>query len=128
MEMAEKMCDTIFMIFEGKKVLDGTLNAIQAQYHADQVRVRVEHFPADGSANQYGEVPIPLMSGISEITFDGRFHRFQMDNPDRKQEILQHLSAQRTISHFEVLKPSLHDIFVKIAKPADIKKEMAETP
>jgi ABC-2 type transport system ATP-binding protein len=126
MEMAEKMCDTIFMIFQGKKVLDGTLHSIQSQYHADQVRVRVEHFPADGSANQYGEEPIPAIHGISEITFDGRFHRFLMDQPERKQEILHQLSGLRTISHFEVIKPSLHDIFVKIAKPAGITNEMAE--
>jgi ABC-2 type transport system ATP-binding protein len=126
MEMAEKMCDTIFMIFQGKKVLDGTLHSIQSQYHADQVRVRVEHFPADGSANQFGEKPIPAIPGISDITFDGRFHRFLMDHPERKQEILQQLSARRTISHFEVIKPSLHDIFVKIAKPAGIKNDIAE--
>jgi len=127
MEMAEKMCDTIFMIFEGKKVLDGTLHAIQSQYHADQVRVRVEHFPADGSANQFGEEPVPSIPGISDITFDGRFHRFLMDSPERKQEILQQLSAQRTISHFEVIKPSLHDIFVKIAKPADVVNQLAKS-
>ena len=41
MAMAEKMCDRIFMIFKGKKVLDGTLDEIQAQYGLDTVRVRV---------------------------------------------------------------------------------------
>ncbi len=30
MDIAERMCDTIFMIFRGKKVLDDTLEAIQA--------------------------------------------------------------------------------------------------
>ena len=38
MEMAARMCDTIFMIFNGRKVLDGTLAAIQAEYPADRVR------------------------------------------------------------------------------------------
>ncbi len=41
MDMAEKMCDTIFMIFKGRKVLDGTLDSIQAAYPANQIRVRV---------------------------------------------------------------------------------------
>ena len=40
MATAEKMCDRIFMIFKGKKVLDGTLDEIQAQYGFDTVRVR----------------------------------------------------------------------------------------
>ena len=41
MDIAERMCDTIFMICRGKKVLDGTLEAIQAQYGQDTIRVRL---------------------------------------------------------------------------------------
>jgi ABC-2 type transport system ATP-binding protein len=40
MAIAEKMCDRIFMIFRGRKVLDGTLAEIQAQYGLDTIRVR----------------------------------------------------------------------------------------
>src|SRR5262249_8267045 len=40
MGTAEKMCDRIFMIFKGRKVLDGTLDDIQAEYGFDTVRVR----------------------------------------------------------------------------------------
>ena len=40
MDIAERMCDTIFMICRGRKVLDGTLEAIQAQYGQDTIRVR----------------------------------------------------------------------------------------
>src|SRR6185369_2680389 len=40
MATAERMCDRIFMIFRGRKVLDGTLQDIQDQYGADTVRVR----------------------------------------------------------------------------------------
>ena len=32
MDIAERMCDTIFMIYRGRKVLDGTLAAIQSHY------------------------------------------------------------------------------------------------
>ncbi|MCP4480107.1 MAG: ATP-binding cassette domain-containing protein [Planctomycetaceae bacterium] len=117
MEMAEKMCDTIFMIFRGKKVLDGTLSSIQADYPADEVRVQVDKFPQDGGVNERGETPVPAIDGISEVHFDGRFHRFRLDHPDCVQEVLSRLSGMRSIKHFEVVKPSLHDIFVKIAKP-----------
>src|SRR5512134_2641526 len=40
MGTAERMCDRIFMIFRGRKVLDGTLHDIQRQYGADTVRLR----------------------------------------------------------------------------------------
>src|SRR5438874_783377 len=42
MAMAEKMCDFIFMIHKGRKVLDGTLAAIQAAYGHDTLRVQLE--------------------------------------------------------------------------------------
>ncbi len=42
MAVAEKMCDFIFMIYKGRKVLDGTLDAIQDAYGSDTVRVRLD--------------------------------------------------------------------------------------
>ena len=42
MSVAEMMCDFIFMIYRGRKVLDGSLDQIQATYGHDTVRVRVE--------------------------------------------------------------------------------------
>jgi len=117
MDMAEKMCDSIFMIFNGKKVLDGSLDSIQSRYPADRVRLKIEYFPADGSPNQFGESAVPDIEGISDIRFNGQHHTLKLDQPERIQDVLHQLSAQRVISHFEVIKPSLHDIFVQIAKP-----------
>ena len=37
MNVAERMCDRIFMIFRGRKVLDGTLDEIQSAYGSDTV-------------------------------------------------------------------------------------------
>src|SRR5580700_5728348 len=42
MTVAESLCDSIFMIFRGKKVLDGSLASIQASYGSDTIRVEVE--------------------------------------------------------------------------------------
>ena len=42
MSMAEKLCDSIFMIYMGKKVLDGTLGEIQASYGKDTVRLKID--------------------------------------------------------------------------------------
>ncbi len=109
MDMAEKMCDTIFMIFNGKKVLDGTLSSIQAQYPADRVRVQFED-----------QSTMPAIDGIMDIESNGRFHEFRMENTDGSQAVLEQLLKQRSVSHFEIIKPSLHDIFVRIARPESI--------
>ena len=42
MNVAENFCDNIFMIYRGKKVLDGTLDSIQSHYGSDTIRVEVE--------------------------------------------------------------------------------------
>src|SRR5207245_3976772 len=42
MSVAEKMCDFIFMIYKGRKVLDGTIASIQATYGQDTLRVRLD--------------------------------------------------------------------------------------
>ena len=106
MDMAEKMCDTIFMIFNGKKVLDGTLSSIQAQYPADRVRIQFED-----------EATMPDVRGITELENNGRFHEFRLENVNHSQDVLSQLMQQRRVAHFEIIKPSLHDIFVRIARP-----------
>jgi ABC-2 type transport system ATP-binding protein len=108
MDMAEKMCDTIFMIFNGKKVLDGTLDSIQAAYPANRVRVRLadeERFPAE------------KLVGVAEAKSNGKYYDILLDSPERSQGVLQQLVNCRTVNHFEVVRPSLHDIFVSIARP-----------
>lgn len=107
MATAEKMCDRIFMIFRGRKVLDGTLDEIQAQYGLDTVRVRT----AAGAAALQG---LPEVRSVNDY---GQLQEVQLSaDPQR---FLQALAARTAVYHFEVTRPSLHDIFVRIARPAD---------
>ena len=107
MTTAEKMCDRIFMIFRGRKVLDGTLDEIQSQYGLDTVRVRT----AAGAAALDG---IPEVRSVNDY---GQLQEVQLcADPQR---FLQTLAARTAVYHFEVTRPSLHDIFVRIARPTD---------
>ena len=105
MTTAEKMCDRIFMIFRGRKVLDGTLDQIQSAYGFDTVRVRTSGgaavlaaMPEVDSVNDYGQ--------MQEVRVKGDAQRF-----------LGQLAARTPIQYFEIARPSLHDIFVRIARP-----------
>jgi ABC-2 type transport system ATP-binding protein len=52
-DMAEKMCDYVFMIYRGQKVLDGDLDTIRSKYGSDTIRLRLEG-GADGLATVPG--------------------------------------------------------------------------
>lgn len=108
MDVAERMCDFVFMIFKGRKVLDGTLDAIKEQYGADTLRVRI-----DGNGVAFHELP-----GVQRVNDFGRFQELRIDKSADPQTILRQLAARAHIKHFEIAQPSLHDIFVRIAGPA----------
>lgn len=107
MDMAQQMCDTIFMIFRGKKVLDGTLDEIQSSFPANRVKVTLSD----------PESEFPGIPEIRDLTRNRNDFEFEMIHPDRKQAILQRIASQVAIDHFEVIRPTLHEIFIRIAKP-----------
>jgi ABC-2 type transport system ATP-binding protein len=107
MNVAESLCDSIVMIVRGKKVLDGSLASIQASYGSDTIRVEVE-----GSASALGELP-----GIERINDLGQVQELRMGRGCDPQQVLHTLAARTRIASFSVVKPSLHDIFVRIAGP-----------
>lgn len=111
MGVAESLCDSIFMIFRGKKVLDGTLASIQSSYGSDTIRVEVEG-GAYMLGNQLDELP-----GIERIKDMGQIQELRMAEGCDPQQVLRTLAARARITSFSVVRPSLHDIFVRIAGP-----------
>ncbi len=115
MDVAERMCDTIFMIFRGKKVLDGTLNSIQDQYGNDTIRIRMER--VNGALER-----IP---GVMRVNSYGPYKELRMTPGADPQMILHQLIDMGPVEHFEMARPSLHDIFVRIAGPESLEVEEA---
>jgi ABC-2 type transport system ATP-binding protein len=105
MRVAETMCDSIFMIFRGKKVLDGTLESIQADFGNDTIRVS-----AVGGAAVMRALP-----GVDEVRDLGQVQELRISRGCDTQEVLRTLMMRTRITNFSVTKPSLHDIFVRIA-------------
>jgi len=102
---AETMCDRIGMIFKGEKVLDGTLDEIQSAYGQDTVRVRIA-----GGAK--------ALEGLPEIiSFKDRGNFQELQLKGDTQDFLKKLLQRTQVSFFEVKKPSLQEIFIRIAKP-----------
>ncbi len=107
MDVAEKMCDFVFMIFKGRKVLDGTLESIKEQYGEDTIRVRT-----GGNGIAFDQLP-----GIVGVNDFGQFQELRLTDNADPQAVLKALTEQTRVEHFEVTRPTLHDIFVRIARP-----------
>jgi ABC-2 type transport system ATP-binding protein len=105
MSTAERMCDRIFMIFRGRKVLDGSLESIQDQYGADTVRVRTST----------GTAALADMPDVEAVNDFGQMQEVRLKGDP--QAFLARLTQRAAVYHFEVTRPSLQDIFVRIAKP-----------
>jgi len=109
MSTAETMCDFICMIHEGRKVLDGTLTAIQDQYGSDTVLLRVEA----------GAAALLDLPGVEHTTDRGQLQELRLAKGADPQRLLGEVMARGRVLQFELARPSLHDIFVRIAGPAE---------
>ena len=107
MDVAERMCDTIFMIYRGRKVLDGPLEAIQRSYGDDTLRVRLKD-----QQSHLSDLP-----GVTDVNDFGQYQELRIAPDADAQKILAALAQRGQIELFERTKPSLRDIFVRIAGP-----------
>jgi ABC-2 type transport system ATP-binding protein len=115
MGVAEKLCDFVFMIHRGRKVLDGTLESIQDAYGSDTLRVHL-----DGSTNLDG------LPDVVKVTDLGRWQELRLAPKADSQEILSWLMRRSRVLHFEMIRPTLHDIFVRIVQPDAGETDAAE--
>jgi ABC-2 type transport system ATP-binding protein len=107
MNVAENMCDRILMIFRGNKVLDGTLAAIQDQYGNDTIRLCAENAAAH----------LTGLQGVEQIRDFGQVQELRIARDCDPQDLLRTLVSRTRVTSFSIAKPSLHDIFIRIADP-----------
>jgi ABC-2 type transport system ATP-binding protein len=107
MGVAESLCDYIFMIYRGNKVLDGTLESIRNHYGTDTIRVSTE-----GGMHVLHDLP-----GVERIRDLGQVQELRMAKDCDSQRVLQTLISRTAVTGFDIVRPSLHDIFVRIAGP-----------
>jgi ABC-2 type transport system ATP-binding protein len=110
MEQVEMMCDSICLIHQGRKVLDGELAAIKQSYGKNTLRIQYS-----GNGN-FLELP----SLIESTNHYGAVVEVKLRPGADPQEILK-LAIERgvRISRFELIEPPLNDIFIAKVSEAD---------
>jgi ABC-2 type transport system ATP-binding protein len=107
MEIAEKLCDDICMINKSRKVFDGQLREVRRSFAQNVVALRVEG--ADGLLND------PEL--ITNVRQNGDDTEVLLTADASPQVLLKRLvDANVKIAKFELVEPTLHDIFVARVK------------
>jgi len=102
MEQVEKLCDSICLINKGEAVLSGRVREIKGRYERNRVIVEFE-----GNADFLKSAEIEEaknFSGHAEI----RLHAH-----GDAQKLLHEAAAMATIYRFEMVEPSLEEIFIQ---------------
>jgi ABC-2 type transport system ATP-binding protein len=102
MDQVEKLCDSICLVNQGNAVLSGRVREIKSRYERNHVIVEFE-----GSADFLSSAEIAEaknFSGHAEI---------RLKPHGDAQKLLQEASAAATIYRFELVEPSLEEIFIR---------------
>jgi ABC-2 type transport system ATP-binding protein len=102
MEQVEKLCDSICLIDNGEAVLAGNLRQIKAGYERNHVIVEFEGSSAFLSSEEIAEAK--NFSGHAEI---------KLKPHGDAQKVLREAVAAATIFRFELVEPSLEEIFIQ---------------
>ena len=104
MEIAEKLCDDVCMINRARKVLDGRLREIRRSFARHAVTLQFEG--GDGVIND-AEL-------VANVRPSGDDTEVLLAPQANAQVLLRRLvESGATISKFEIVEPSLHDIFIE---------------
>jgi len=107
MESAERLCEEIFLINKGKKVLYGNLASIKRDI--GKKNVFIEYEGEDSFLNNNNEI----------VSFDnyGNSVEVHLKESGDPQKLLLAAASSARIRKFEVVEPSLHDIFISTVGP-----------
>ena len=102
MDQVEKLCDSICLINNGEAVLAGRVREIKSRYERNHVIVEFEGSPDFLNSSEVAEAK--NFSGHAEI---------RLKEHGDAQKLLREASAVATVYRFELVEPSLEEIFIQ---------------
>jgi ABC-2 type transport system ATP-binding protein len=103
METVERLCDAIALIHRGRKILDGPVSEVRSRHGKNTI---VLSYEGDGAF-------LAGLPGVLKVSDFGRYVEIKMAEGADAQAILREATSRLRVSRFEVVEPSLHDIFVE---------------
>ena len=104
MDQVEKLCDTICLINRGKSVLQGDLKRVKAQYGKNNVQIEYE-----GNGNFVEQNKL-----VQSFNNYGNYVEVRLAPGADAQQLLRMAAEHSRISRFELMEPSLEEIFINV--------------
>lgn len=103
MEHVEELCRNITIMHRSNPVLQGSIRDIKKQFPQERVILATED-------QVTGLESVP---GVVEVTRSEQGYALKIREPEAAQAVLRHALAQGPVRRFELLEPTLNEIFIK---------------
>jgi ABC-2 type transport system ATP-binding protein len=111
MDSAEKLCEYICLINRGQKILDGGLKEVKSRHGKSSIAVSVE-----GDSSYLASLP-----GVARVDNYGPYKEVRLSNGASPQELLRRILERSAVHRFELMEPSLHNMFIETVKSSEAK-------
>src|SRR4029079_6818189 len=109
MDNAERICDSVCIIARGEKVLDGPISDIKESHGKRNVALGLGGTPTTAVSTILAD-----RSLVSRVDDSNRYFEVEMvDGADPQALLHRIVSTGATVNRFEIVRPSLHQIFLE---------------
>ena len=121
MDNAERLCDAVCIIARGDKVLDGAVSAVKAAHGGKVVALAV-----GGDARGLIADVLADRSLVAKVDDQNRFYEIDLAPGADPQQLLRRvLATGAPIHRFELVQPSLHQIFLEKVGASGVEEGMS---
>ncbi|RKN61403.1 ABC transporter ATP-binding protein [Paenibacillus ginsengarvi] len=103
MDHVEELCENICILHKSDTVLKGNLKAIKRAFPRERVLL-------DTELEVHGLERIP---GVLSVKKGEAWTEIRIDKPEAAQEVLRAASSQSEVYRFQIMEPTLNEIFIK---------------
>jgi ABC-2 type transport system ATP-binding protein len=103
MDAVERLCGRVALINRGQKLLDGAVAELKARHGRNTLALAY-----DGDGSFLADLP-----GVVKLTDFGHYVEIRLAEGTDPQPLLREISGRLRVRRFEIVEPSLHDIFVE---------------
>jgi ABC-2 type transport system ATP-binding protein len=106
---AEQLCDRLFMIHKGVKVLDDRLDDVWSRYDPRTVEIEPMAPLAQADAGAFRDIP-----GVRKVEVGAKGIELHVSDPGAAAGVMALAAARMPARRVEVKRPSLEDIFITL--------------